>query len=106
VNQASLAKSPKCKQSKLPDLLYCVQGVIQLAYILLDVTHLYISDSWIIKITFLIIVNYNHFENYSIVFFRHLTLSASKMPNVNNASQRGYCISFVGYDMSLPYSLS
>jgi hypothetical protein len=43
----------------------------------------------------LIIVNYNHFENYNILlyFFGTFTLSARKMPNVNKASQGGYCIS-------------
>ena len=45
------------------------------------------------KFTFLITVNYKHFENYSMVFFRHFTLSASKMHNVNKASKGGYCIS-------------
>jgi hypothetical protein len=89
------------KASCLDLFIYCVHEIIQLGYIFLNMTHLYISDSWIIKITFLIIVNYNHFENYnillSIVFFRHLTLSASKMPNVNKASEGAYCISWFAH---------
>jgi hypothetical protein len=58
VNQAIVLQNRQnVNKASCLDLLYCVHEIIQVGYIFRNITHLYISDSWIIKIT---------------VFFRHL----------------------------------
>jgi hypothetical protein len=105
VNQGSLAKSPKCKQSKLSrSIILCSwNNTTRLPFIKYD-TSLYF---WFMN-------NKNHFLNYSklyiiilkiIIFYWVLYffdiwpcgLSASKMPNVNKASEGAYCISWFAH---------